>query len=81
MVPPPCSNEITPVKMSGTTDDPMMAIVGNRPVSDSGGRYSGVNTQVFPGMVFKIAKKSMSSKTSISPVSTVGDSSKVISVA
>jgi len=56
MVPSRGWNEITPVKMSGTTDDPMMAIVGNRPDSVSGGRYSGVNTQVFPGTVLEIAK-------------------------
>ena len=81
MLLPPGMNVITPVNGSGTTDDPMMAIVGNRPDAVSGARYSRVNTQVLPGTVLEIAKKSMSSKTSISPEITNGDSSKVSAVA
>ena len=76
-----CSYKIDPVKGSGSNDVPAIAIVGNLPDAVSGGRYSGVKTQVLPGTVLTISKKSMSSKTSISPVTTVGDSSKIISVA
>lgn len=80
-MPPPGWNVITPVKGSSVNVAPFMSIVGYRPDDVSGGTYSGVKTHVRSRISFVIAKKSMSSKTSISPVITAKFSSKVIAVA